>query len=113
MLFLKVVHSQYLAAKSCATSEDGNVTIIASKHIKGTLGQTLVKRFNLGKRTSKTDSGRRITLRRVPVKFRVNRSQQRNILKIFPYGIFPVKGSGLDRVGGFERLKCLAPRGLA
>ena len=40
-VILEGVHSQYLVAKSCATSEDGNVTIIAPKHINGTINKTI------------------------------------------------------------------------
>ena len=69
--FLEGVHSQYFAARRATqTSKDRNATIFAPKYIKGTFDQTLFKRFNLGKRTSETDSGRRITLRKVLGKFR-------------------------------------------
>ena len=58
--FLERVHSQYFAVeKPRHLAKKETPQIIAPKHIKGTFSQTLLKRLNLGKRTSETGSERR------------------------------------------------------
>ena len=90
--FLERVYSQILSRRRATqTSKHGIVTIYEPKHIKGPINKTILKLLNLGKRTSKTDSGRQITLR-TQLNFRkVNREifqkysleYSRTILRIF------------------------------